>query len=85
MKQRLTHNRILINNYQDERKNLIEKKTLLMHDYDELLVVLESVNRSWTPYQLARNIHLTEETKIKRLWKSRIMQQKKLKKVGGYL
>ena len=45
MKQRLTHNRILINNYQDERKNLIEKKTLLMHDYDELLVVLESVNR----------------------------------------
>ena len=45
MKQRLTHNRILINNYHDERKNLIEKKTLLMHDYDELLVVLESVNR----------------------------------------
>lgn len=45
IKQKLTDHRIFVRNFQDERKNLINNKTLLMHEYDEILAILESVNR----------------------------------------
>ena len=85
MKQRLTHNRILINTYQDERKNLIEKKTLLMHFYDELLVIIETPNRNWTSYQLTRNIHTTRRTgKNQKIMEIKNNAAKKIKE-GGIL
>jgi hypothetical protein len=45
IRQKLTNNKISLRNFQDARKNLINKKTLLMQDYDEILTILESVNR----------------------------------------
>ena len=82
MKQRLTHNRILINNYQDERKNLIEKKTLLMHDYDELLVVLESVNRKLDVLSTSKEYSSYGRNKDQKIMEIKNNAAKKIKEGG---
>ena len=82
MKQRLTHNRILINNYHDERKNMIEKKTLLMHDYDELLVVLESVNRKLDALSTSKEYSSYGRNKDQKIMEIKNNAAKKIKEGG---